>query len=699
MAHEILLTLEEVAAATGWSTSTIQRKERANELRSKKTGKRGRNGLPIKRYIASSLPSDKYLPLLKQQVSAQVSSLVLVKKSDSAVPKILQPTDPAKVEMTKEEMDQANYRWDILSPMIAFENATNGHKPLFRDGSGREFTSLREIARFSSAQGGIPERTLWRWWGRLRKSGWAGLVDKTRDDSGKSRYFTQHKEAAGYALNKYLHEKLSIRHTYDLMRQEWPRLRNNEQDELPTYETLRSFLRERLPEAVSIANREGESAYNTHVAPFILRDPTALRPNQYWVADHMRHDVRCANYDPATNSAKFGDAPKFAPMRLWLTCITDMRTRAVVGSSWCVDPSSHSIASALRMAITKYGVPEFFYCDNGEDFKKISKGGRRDYFGDKKRPELDRASMGLLLRLGVKVSACLPYNAQAKPIESFFRTVHKRFDKLWTPYYCGESPAQRPEECSEALALHKKLMKLGSPQDSAMPDAAEFLRMANHWLEVDFNERWEHSGRGMNGRSPNKVFETLLPVAQRKPLDFSEAPELFWDRQKRTVGEGGTVQLFNQQYRPADPESYAAMLCELRRDTKRELMIACDPLNVGYAVALSPTGEVLARMIAQELLVQGEPTSQATISAEMKLRRRTFKVLKQVGAMAHRTRELAGDVPAIEQLRRRAIQSAAVPVVHGVPVPRTKAPEPDQRLHVDDIAHGFLALEKETESA
>lgn len=696
MAHEILLTLREVEAATGWSVWTIRRKESSGELKSKINGERARNGLPVKKYLASSLPADKYLSLLKQQVSAQTAALVLVKKSDSAAPKIMAP-DPAKVEMTKEEAAQANQRWAVLSPMIAFENATNGHKPLFRDGSGHEFTSLRAVAHFIATQGTLPERTLWRWWGRLKKQGWAGLADKTRHDSGKSRYFTQHESAAGYALDKYLHEKLGIRHIYDLMLQEWPRLRTRPDDEPPTYETLRSFLRERLPRAVTIANREGESAYNTQVAPFILRDPTELRPNQYWVADHMRHDAWCANSDPALDCAKFGDAAKFAPMRLWLTCITDMRTRKVVGASWCVDPSSHSIASALRMAITRYGAPEVFYCDNGEDFKKVTKGGRRDYFAEarmEKRPELDRASMGLLLRLGVKVTACLPYNAQAKPIESFFRTVHKRFDKMWAPYYCGESPARRPEECSSALALHKKLIKLGSPQDSAMPDAAEFLRMALHWLEVDYNQQWEHSGRGMNKRSPNQIFDSLLPAETRKPLDFSQTPELFWDRQKRLVGEGGTVQLFSQQYRPADPESYAAMLCEI----KRELMIACDPLNVGQAVALSATGEVLARMVAQELLVQGDPMAQATISAEMKLRRRTFKALKQVGAMAHRARELAGDVPALEQLRRRAVASASEPVVHGAPVRKLAEPEPDQRMHVDDIAAGFLELE-ETESA
>ena len=45
-----------------------------------------------------------------------------------------------------------------------------------------------------------------------------------------------------------------------------------------------------------------------------------------------------------------------------------------LGYSWCSEGSSHSITSALRRGVERYGPPESIYVDNGKDYLKVAKG-------------------------------------------------------------------------------------------------------------------------------------------------------------------------------------------------------------------------------------------------------------------------------------------------------------------------------------
>jgi putative transposase len=52
---------------------------------------------------------------------------------------------------------------------------------------------------------------------------------------------------------------------------------------------------------------------------------------------------------------------------------------------------------------------------------------------------------GMLYRLGIEVQHCIKYHPQSKHIESFFRTLHMRFDSLFAHYTTGNAYA-RPDE-------------------------------------------------------------------------------------------------------------------------------------------------------------------------------------------------------------------------------------------------------------
>ena len=225
--------------------------------------------------------------------------------------------------------------------------------------------------------------------------------------------------------------------------------------------------------------------------------------------------------------------------------------------------------------------------DNGKDYEKI---GRIDF-----SPECS----GVLVRLGIQPHYCLPRHPQSKLIESWFGTVRKRFDCLW-PSYCGPGPQDRPEQCTDALKEHQGFLK-GKRKSSPLPLASEFIATARQWI-TEYNSQHPHGGRGMSGRTPDEVFNELLPSPQRRLI---ESPEvlyaLFWDRQRRKVSEGGCVQLYGERYEPADGESLAKLFLEIERN----VLVACDPANLGEAIALDLDGRFLGRLRAQKLITRG----------------------------------------------------------------------------------------------
>jgi putative transposase len=682
MTHSVWISRKEVEQLTGWTERTIFRKQSSGELKWRTTQETGRNGKPVLEYAASSLPTEAQLKLMKKKMASE--ALVPVRHSGTAIATLPAPeSDQVTMALTafsKEDQAIAMQRLEAIKHMVDFKNKTNGHKPLFQGSKGGEFTSLSAIAKHIAKVSGYGERSIWDWWKRYTAPGGvSNLVDRTRKDKGKSAFFQLHREAAAFAQNKYLNEKrISVRLIYEEMVREWPRLRANNDAQPPDYKTLRIYLQREISPLVKMVAREGERAYNEKAAPFLIRDIEAKRVNEYWISDHMLHDVW------VRNDGVFGELDRNAAFRPYLTCIVDMKSRRVVGTAWCVNPSSNTISSALQVALRNFGRPKCFYVDNGKDFKRLAKDA----------PALAAPSedankvlfdLGVLVRLGIHPQHCLPLHPQSKQIESFFRTLHQRFDVTWGDAYAGISPKDRPEECDALLAQHKQLMKEGRGDESPLPPASEFIRNACFWLD-EFNRTHRHTGQGMRGRTPQQVFDAELPVDKRQRVDIRSIAPLFWNYQKRTVREGGCIELYNTRYEPVDGESSAAMMLRVTA----EVRIACDPLNLGEAIAFDENGLFLGHMRSQEMMVHGA-TTEEDIRASMRVRRTYFRAVKQYQSTLERSRALAGDITVLESMERRALaQSVPKPNVYALSVPKAvNAPTPS-RMHADDIADSFL---------
>jgi transposase InsO family protein len=624
------ITIQEATDLTGWHPQSVRRLAREGHIQSRPSERVRRNGRVEREYALSSLPADAQLKFLKQPLPIGPACTALARRSDLNQSKLFaslpEVTEPERLNLSAEQNARAMKRLEAIAPLLEFAGRSKRSRPTFRTVGGLAVRSMNSLAGYLADQHQVSTRTLWNWYAQYRKLGYAGLVDRVRSDKGESRFLKSHPAVRAFIENKYLGERLSIRLVYDALRRDW-RMLEPENPRPPSYSAVRSYLA-LLPKPLLILGREGKRQFQERCEPYLLTDFDSLLPNQIWVSDHGQHDLWVRN-------DLFSGVSANAAVRPWLTAVMDMRSRKIVGTAWSATPSSHTISSALRIGIADFGIPQILYVDNGKDFEKI---GRVDF-----SPECS----GVLVRLGIQPQYCLPGHPQSKLIESWFGTVRKRFDCLW-PSYCGSGPKQRPEECTVALREHQAFLK-GKRKDSPLPLASEFVASARQWIE-EYNSQHPHTGRGMKGRTPDEVFDELLLPGQRRLI---ESPEvlyaLFWDRQRRKVSEGGCVQLYGERYEPADAESLAKLFLEIERD----VVVACDPANLGEAIALDLDGRFLGRLRAQKLITRG-PVSHEDIRTSMRVRRTARKAIADYVTGLSSIRARAGDRSEVAHLQERA---------------------------------------------
>jgi putative transposase len=624
------LSIEEVTDLTGWHPQYVRRLARRGQLQNRLSERATSEGRVKREYALSSLSAEAQLKFLKQPLLSGPAATALAVHSDprqsslfATVPEI---SENERLNLSAEQNAVAMKRLEAIAPLLDFAARSKRSRPTFRTVGGNAVRSMNSMAKYLADQLGVSPRTLWNWYGRYRKLGYAGLVHRVRSDKGKSRVFESHPAVRAYVENKYLRERLSVRIVYQALLRDLQAVEPS-CAKAPSYSAVRSYLQQ-LPKPVVILSREGKRQFQERCEPYLLTDFDSLLPNQIWVSDHGQHDVWVRN-------DVFPGISTNAAVRPWLTAVLDLRSRKVIGTAWSANPNSHTISSALRVGIADFGIPQVLYVDNGKDFEKI---GRVDF-----SPECS----GVLIRLGIQPQYCLPGHPQSKLIESWFGTVRKRFDCLW-PSYCGPGPKDRPEQCTTALTEHQAFLK-GKRKNSPLPLASEFIATARQWVE-EYNSQHSHGGRGMKGRTPDEVFNELLVPGQRRLIEGQEVLyALFWDRQRRKVSEGGCVQLYGERYEPADGESLAKLFLEIERD----VVVVCDPTNLGEAIALDLDGRFLGRLRAQKLITRG-PVSHEDIRASMRIRRTARKAIADYVTGLSAIRARAGDKTEIAHLQDRA---------------------------------------------
>lgn len=223
--------------------------------------------------------------------------------------------------------------------------------------------------------------------------------------------------------------------------------------------------------------REGEKALNDKVLSYIERDRNFIEVGEGLVADGHRMNLNAIN--PFTGK----------PCRPVIVCFLDWRSSYPLGWEIMPEESVQCIYSALRNALLTLGKrPKWLLIDNGKAFKaKI--------FNSPINFE-EAGIYGMFSRLGIHTHFSLPYNAQTKFIERWFRTFTDWFERLM-PSFTGSSIEDKPAY----LKRNEKLAR--SLHDPWIPTFQELNNLLLQYREFYIDQ----PSKGLDGASPREIFE------------------------------------------------------------------------------------------------------------------------------------------------------------------------------------------------
>lgn len=313
---------------------------------------------------------------------------------------------------------------------------------------------------------------------------------------------------------------------------------------IPSQDTVERRIAD-LPAWWVAYRREGDKALEK-LYPSQRRDYSTLRLHEMWCSDGRKADIFC----------RWPDGEIRRPIIVaWM----DLRSRVILGHAVGKVESADLIRLAFKNAAERYkAIPQAALMDNGRGFaSKLMTGGAPTRFRFKIK---DEDIPGILTMLGVEITWATPGHGQAKPIESFWRTLGNadRREEC-RGAYCGNKPDAKPEEFDPKVVV---------PIET-------YLRLLQEEIN-DYHYR-SHRGDSMDGGSPKEVYEALLPstiVSQPTPEQLRLC--LLAAESIRLTKEH-CIELYGNRY-------WTERLADLRPDI--DYVVRFNPENASEPVAL-----------------------------------------------------------------------------------------------------------------
>lgn len=285
--------------------------------------------------------------------------------------------------------------------------------------------------------------------------------------------------------------------------------------QIPSYDTVQTRI-DALPEDLKTWMRKGDKALSQ------------CYPAQKRLYNMPLHDIWCADGHKADVFVKDEAGEIFRPIVVaWM----ELRSRSILGYAVAKSETADLVRRALHQAITRSNaLPHEVLVDNGRAFAaKENTGGttKRNRFKVKENEVL-----GSLTLLNVGVIWATPGHGQAKPIERYWAHLtemakRSEFEKA----YCGNKPDAKPEDFDKKTAVPMAVFK------SVLGETI-----------ADYQIR-SHTGEGMNGLSPQQVYESLIQNSQiRQPTPTQIRLCLMAAEATRLKGEEGSIQLNGNRY-------------------------------------------------------------------------------------------------------------------------------------------------------
>lgn len=198
----------------------------------------------------------------------------------------------------------------------------------------------------------------------------------------------------------------------------------------------------RIPEQETYMAWAGVRAWMSKCQHTTLR----IKPqtvNYCWIADNS-----CLDILVKIRTYKDGH---FDTGRVWLTGIMDIASDALIGFVLSTNPNSELIAhafataSAFKPSSPFHGICQYFYIDNGKDYRSnLMKGHPHNGTEPPLLLNKEFCESGFLEWLGITTVNARAYNGRSKPIERVWRIIEDEFICKMVGY-CGNKPTKRPQ--------------------------------------------------------------------------------------------------------------------------------------------------------------------------------------------------------------------------------------------------------------
>lgn len=282
-----------------------------------------------------------------------------------------------------------------------------------------------------------------------------------------------------------------------------------------------------LPPELITYYRQGQMAWKkAHMLKGQRTKPTMV--NEAWFGDHHLLDV-------------FVLDERGKAVRPWLTVWYDAASGVVVGYVLSLNPNSETIMMAFARGVAHKpdsiveGLASSLYVDNGKDYRSARFEGEYDLPENQiGQAHLDITNQNILKSLRVEVTHAKEYQAWAKPVERWFKTLEERY-MCELPGYCGGSSDEREENFDRTAA---KLAERGA----LMTMDELFAHLTDVVLPTYHNTPHE----GYKGFTPMEMYQKL-PKARPERPDWQTLSAFMAEMVERKVTPQG-VKFKNRLY-------------------------------------------------------------------------------------------------------------------------------------------------------
>lgn len=375
---------------------------------------------------------------------------------------------------------------------------------------------------------------------------------------------------------------------------------------------------------------EGQKSYTGKFAPFVPRDVRDLAALQVLVGDHSVRDVTVM-------------LPDGSLTRPWLTIWQDMRTGLIWG--WHLDlvPSSTTIGLAYANGVQNFGAqpianPEtgfqsYLYTDQGKDYRCKQLAGQTIEFRDENYGKAAKIGMslealctqrrvGLIDELGLKHILARGYNAREKFVERTHKDISAWEQSTFENEYCGRGVGHKPERWKDSWARHQKLIKRAGKNTDWILNESPFMTLDDYrdnlagWI-TEYNST-EHTRSVLAGATVVPVREYERLYTTRYEISEDALTMLLMRVAKRKIGKNG-IQFFQPHWYFLNEEMGRFKGCEVEvrytdQDYSRVWVVLPDKRTVeaemvGRSGVLNPnkqTMSVVAKQIAHEKKIARE---------------------------------------------------------------------------------------------